>query len=246
MCIRNNMPLENSIRDVRAIALLGNSGVGKTRLVYSMFRHQDIARGWITSTGVWYNGYMGQPILLIDDIRKAPKGNEQAGLSGQEILQLTDIYDYLLPVKGEFVRANYRLIIFTSNVDVVHWLEPGLDSATLFAVHRRLSCIWTHTQVDAVATAHQFLKALHEHPNESRIPDRGGFPWKTFLRDAFERLETVPWYSRLTGGPGHGGSSDSETEDEEEAGGSEVWTPEVPKRQQLEPRSSSTVHSEQD
>ena len=192
MIIRSNLPMRYETRDVRCVALIGGTGVGKTSLIYDLFPHDNIARAWVTSTGVWYDGYTDQEILLIDDIRRAPESNAVAGYSEQELLNVTDLYRYSLPIKSSFALANYRLVVFTSNVPIWKWLSDDADTATLLALQRRIKSIRCTSSKTDIARA--FFEYLTEHPNEGKDIDHAGFQWTGFLRAAGGRALCAEWY----------------------------------------------------
>ena len=60
---------------------------------------------------VWFDGYTGEKILLIDDYE--PKGIKRSFL-----LRLTDIYPFHGQVKGGHIVAEWDYVIFTSNYHV--------------------------------------------------------------------------------------------------------------------------------
>lgn len=107
----------------------GVTGTGKTRFVYQQHRDEDI---YVYPGKGWFDGYMGQRIVLFDDYR----GDVPIGL----MLQVLDRYPLHVPVKGGHVNWNPRRIYITSNVMPTLWYD-SLDVMTLNALQRRLTRI---------------------------------------------------------------------------------------------------------
>jgi hypothetical protein len=92
-------------REVVVYCLWGHSGVGKTRSVYEREENLFICPD---SKLQWFDGYQGEPAVLIDDFR----GTERSGF----LLQLLDRYPLRVPVKGDFVAWAPERIYITSNI----------------------------------------------------------------------------------------------------------------------------------
>lgn len=89
--------------------LYGPSGVGKTRSVYDTFGYENVY-SW-DSDGIWWDGYKGQCVILIDDILP-----ELINARRTFFLKLLDGYPLQVPVKGSHVSIQATHVIFTSNV----------------------------------------------------------------------------------------------------------------------------------
>ncbi|MEO5646702.1 MAG: hypothetical protein ABIQ91_04485, partial [Candidatus Paceibacterota bacterium] len=96
-------PSRNPNIQPKVFWIYGQTGVGKTRLVYRCF--PDICS---VSDYKWIGtGYVQNECLLFDDFRD---GN----LPFEQLIKITDRYPYTLPVKGGHVELNSPYIIFTS------------------------------------------------------------------------------------------------------------------------------------
>jgi len=78
---------------------------------------------------LWWDGYQGQKILLIDDFYGTIKYGK--------LLNILDIYPLRLPTKGGHTYANWEKIYITSNDKPDKWYQKGLTPA----LERRLNTI---------------------------------------------------------------------------------------------------------
>lgn len=101
-----NLRLPKLARDVEVYCLYGLPGTGKTRFVFESF--PDC---YITSdpTLKWFDGYMGEEVMLIDDYRGDGVGSF--------LLRLLDRYPLRLPVKGGHVPMAATKVFITSNME---------------------------------------------------------------------------------------------------------------------------------
>jgi len=100
---------------------VGPTGCGKTSAVFEEF--PDV---WTKPEGSWFDGYEGQPHVLIDDFR----GGRDCGITFASLLQLLDRYRMAVPVKGSFSQWVPKVIVITSNIKPEFWF-PWEDSAPL-------------------------------------------------------------------------------------------------------------------
>lgn len=89
----------------------GKTGTGKTRAVYDEFALADIYKH--PGEG-WFNGYIGQPVALFDDF-------DGSVFKLNYLLQLTDRYPMIVPIKGNYVNWVPTTLIFTSNKHPNDW-----------------------------------------------------------------------------------------------------------------------------
>lgn len=99
--------------NLEVYVLWGATGVGKSRIAHHLF--PDIGHVF-DSTLKWFDGYGGEPTVLIDDFRSD-------GVRGDFLLRLLDIYPLKVPVKGGFVTWSPERIIITSNEEPPWGLE---------------------------------------------------------------------------------------------------------------------------
>lgn len=112
--------------------IIGDAGAGKTRLVYEKHDIDDIYR-IITGDGsdgsLWWDGYNGQDVILIDDFNNDIKLGY--------MLQLLDRYPMRLQVKGGTTYRCATKIYITTNLELHQWY-PNCQSRHSEAIRRRI------------------------------------------------------------------------------------------------------------
>lgn len=111
----------------------GAPGTGKTRAVFDEHGFQDVYT--LASTdgnSVWFDGYEGQPVLLIDDF--------YGWIKFHFLLRVLDGYPLQLPVKGGFSWALYTKVYITSNSPPSQWYST-IYGDTRAAMDRRITLI---------------------------------------------------------------------------------------------------------
>ncbi len=105
---------KKTLRNVSCAFIFGPTGSGKTRTVWE--RECDslyILPPSIRGSPLWFNGYDGKSVLLIDDY--VPHSIEPS-----MILRICDRYPLQVPTKGGMVWANWDRVYITSNKN---WCE---------------------------------------------------------------------------------------------------------------------------
>lgn len=116
----------------------GETGYGKTREAIEIANAQNETY-WISNgTLQWFDGYMGQAIAILDEVR----GNS---CDWSFFLRLLDRYRLMVPVKGGFVNWTPKMIIITSSgkpedVFVNHGTGEVWDS--IKQLLRRIDEVW--------------------------------------------------------------------------------------------------------
>lgn len=87
--------------------LHGPAGKGKTKIAHLI--GQFAGGSYFKDPSKWWNGYQGEPIVIIDDYRQ--------GFSEDYILRLCDRYPLRVETKGGYINFNSPMVIFTSNED---------------------------------------------------------------------------------------------------------------------------------
>lgn len=130
---------KNRPRDVRVECLWGDAGSGKTHKVFHTVTEEygswDQVYVLECTTPLWYDGYSGQPVILIDDFSSA--WVTSGALSLPHFLRLLDIYPMRLNVKGRHTWMAATRIFITSNQSPDHWFA-GISADQLAAVKRRI------------------------------------------------------------------------------------------------------------
>jgi hypothetical protein len=114
---------EGKYYPVDVSVLYGDAGAGKTRYVYDKHGIESVYRLTQGNAGnVWYDGYSGQDVLLIDDY--------YGWLKYSTFLQTIDNYRIRLSVKGGTTYSRWTKVYITSNVHPTHWYKKqGLTNA---------------------------------------------------------------------------------------------------------------------
>lgn len=110
----------------------GPSGCGKTRRVFTEHAINDIYLKEPTTK--WWDGYRGQPVVLIDDLHE----RDARGLVSF-LKRWGDRYPFPAEVKGGMITIRPRLIVVTSQWDIDHsfaGLQEDID-----AINRRFRSI---------------------------------------------------------------------------------------------------------
>lgn len=113
---------------------------------------------------LWFDGYMGQKSILLDDF--------YGWIKYHTLLQLTDGYPITMPIKGSFVHRQWDTVIITSNKPPELWY----NREEIAALKRRITSI-EHVTVTEVGgntitpTSICWLDELKEYPEDNRYED---------------------------------------------------------------------------
>lgn len=117
----------------KVTVLTGAAGTGKTRFVYDharIFYDDDI---WSYPGAGWFDGYIGQKVVLFDDYR--------GDIPIELFLKVLDRYPIRVPVKGGFRHWKPEVIFITSNESWKQWYGLRLDRGTEAALRRRFHVV---------------------------------------------------------------------------------------------------------
>lgn len=103
-------------RKVKTTVLVGAAGSGKTRTVYDIGGYDRVYK-LDQGDQVWFDGYAGEDILLIDDF--------YGWIKWGMLLNILDGYPLRLPVKGSFTIAKWTKVYITSNRSPGTWYSKG-------------------------------------------------------------------------------------------------------------------------
>jgi len=106
-----------SFREVASYYITGATGVGKSAFVYETFGYEQVF-ALPSKHPLWFDGYVGQHVLLIDEYSGTP--------DREALLRLLDGHPLDVPVKGGFVRASWRWVFLLSNYDYTEGFDDAL------------------------------------------------------------------------------------------------------------------------
>lgn len=104
-----------NFRKVNTSILWGDAGTGKTKFVYDNHEFNDVYRLRLTNNSIWFDGYKGQSVLLIDDF--------YGQIKFHDMLEYLDGYKFQVPVKGGMVWKNWSNVYITSNKHPKNWYK---------------------------------------------------------------------------------------------------------------------------
>ncbi len=122
-----------AFRKLTTTVLWGPGGCGKTRYVMDKYGPENVFIMDRPAGAIWYDGYEGQDVLLIDDF--------YGWMPWGHFLRVLDGYQLRLPIKGGFAWARWTKVYITSNKHPDDWYkEHKLDDEEF---HRRVqACCW--------------------------------------------------------------------------------------------------------
>lgn len=112
--IMNYVQLSDNIdrtgtKDIFCIFVHGSPGLGKTLGVVGTFSGDFHSLRHYRHDHVWFDGYSGQSVLLIDDVSQSNRPTYE------NMLHWCDRYQERVPVKGGMTISKWKVVIMTSN-----------------------------------------------------------------------------------------------------------------------------------
>lgn len=102
-------PLSTEYKKKTVYWFHGPTGTGKTKTAYEIIKSSEEDFWRCTTTGSqWFNGYYGQPIALLDEVRAK-------NWTYSTLLEILDGYEIRLPIKGSFTIWKPHTVIITSS-----------------------------------------------------------------------------------------------------------------------------------
>lgn len=119
-------------RNVQVIVYWGPPGTGKTRRCWS--EEPDLFAPGLSNTGLWWDGYMGESAILLDDFYGQYKM--------ADMLRILDGHPLAIPIKGGQVNALWTKVFITSNVHPDNWYSKAdIPDDVRLAFERRIRSI---------------------------------------------------------------------------------------------------------
>lgn len=127
---RKKMSESKVERDVNLVVMYGGEGTGKSydarhKITQKYgFTKDDIYSLQFGKGQLWFDGYNGEKVLLLDDY-------EIDGIHRSTLLKLSDIYQFIGQTKGGHIVAEWELVIITTNSDISEicvqseWVDDG-------------------------------------------------------------------------------------------------------------------------
>lgn len=109
--------------------IVGPAGCGKTKHVYDTYNIDDICNIDATQTGVWWDNYDNEDIVIIDEYH--------GQIPFTTLLKLTDRYPFTVPKKGSICQFTSKKIYIISNKLPEEWYPEVSKDERLWAAFLR-------------------------------------------------------------------------------------------------------------
>lgn len=145
-------------RDVTVSVYYGDAGTGKTRRALETCEKIGLSFYMVNSPqggSIWYDGYVGQQAIIIDDF--------YGWIKPHDLYRLLDRYPLQLPIKGSHVWAQYSHVFITSNTEPLEWYKQEVkDRLDLNALARRLHNVYGMYWRDAETKESVWIRTTKE------------------------------------------------------------------------------------
>jgi len=146
---------------LKVYLLIGPPGCGKTRSVYEAYKGEkkkDLFRVPLSNGTMWFDGYDGQPAILIDDFT--------GEITLKNFLNIIDVYPIQVPVKGEHVWWMPDKIYITTNIYPRNWYKWENRVIQYRAMARRFHAVFDFFEMEVNADppvgGNDLLPYIHE------------------------------------------------------------------------------------
>jgi len=120
--------------------LIGDTGTGKTRYVEEKFgKDADFWRSPLTNGSMWFDGYDGHSIVLLDDF-----AGRASHFTLCALLQLLDVSTISVPIKGGHTWWSPSKLFITTNILPRDWYDWKNRGEQYRALARRIHRVFLH------------------------------------------------------------------------------------------------------
>jgi len=162
------MKRKEDLPDVCGLWLYGKSGVGKTKLVRTLYPDAYLKK----PNNKWFDGYQQEDVVVIDDL------DDTHTYMGYELKKLADAYCYLVEVKNSSMYIRPSKCVVTSQYTIREiWSD---DQKTCEALERRFK------QVEVTKDNRDILSYTYQQPSKE-VPTEVKGP----IEKAFEKTPPV-------------------------------------------------------
>lgn len=139
-------------RNLEVYYIYGPSRTGKTRYVYDLYGYENVYCNQGYTEGKWFDGYMGQDVLLLDEFRSS--------FDITLLLNYLDGHPLTVQCRYQNKVACYTKVYITSNIPLrSQYTQYALDSESRQALYNRInnvihftaSGIWNYEKKDGQA-----------------------------------------------------------------------------------------------
>lgn len=116
--------------DMLVTVIIGDTGVGKTRHVLDKHGDENVYIVDCQNEKLWFDGYNGQKVLLLDDF--------YGGIKYHFLLRLLDVYPLQVEIKGGYVWAEWNRVYITSNKEPSQWYVKHFEGGLPAPLRRRI------------------------------------------------------------------------------------------------------------
>jgi len=104
-------------RNLSCFYLVGETGTGKSALVYDTFGYENVYT-LASQSPLWFDRYSGQRVLFIDEF--------EGSIVRETLLRILDGHPFDGPIKGGFSGGQWTVVVLASNFDFYSGFDPAL------------------------------------------------------------------------------------------------------------------------
>ncbi|AKE44322.1 replicase [Apteryx rowi circovirus-like virus] len=129
---QSNIVPRTGDEEIECILIIGPPGTGKSRYAERLARSYNVGEFFRKQRGKWYDGYLGERVIIFDDFRGS-------SLSFTDFKLLVDRYALRVEVKGRYVNMAATKFIITTNLSPDAWWGEEVTGPEFPAISRRIT-----------------------------------------------------------------------------------------------------------